>query len=165
MEEENSENYLGDEDHLLKIRDKGVAMEEDGLPKSTSPSKQNPSQALVSDVVTSLKKMLFVLGSVVVVFIALRNSLTLHLQNFWGASGNFWQQQWDNMMSLFGNDPYNLMVYGSLIVSYLVYWGIGILYIFHIFYDHLFAFIILKCLVSFSFQYVNRIHNKFLLTY
>ncbi|ROT78406.1 fatty acid hydroxylase domain-containing protein 2 isoform X3 [Penaeus vannamei] len=88
---------------------------------------RKPSPA-AADLVSTLKKALFIIGSTTIVFVALRNSLTYHLQHFWGASGDFWQHQWDKILQTFGDDPYFLMVYGSTIVSYFVYWSIGILY-------------------------------------
>ncbi|MCL4117038.1 UNVERIFIED_CONTAM: hypothetical protein GTU68_062064 [Idotea baltica] len=77
-----------------------------------------------------IKKTLFIVGSSALVFAALSNTLTYHLQRFWGASGNFWQYQWDFILRTFGNDSFNLFVYGSFIIGYIVYWGIGSLYTF-----------------------------------
>lgn len=113
-----TECYLGDDELLMRRSSKRPA-------KTSSAS----CPVLASEVFNSLKKTLFVLGSCIIVFIAVRNSLTLHLQNFWGASGNFWQLQWDRLLYAFGDDHYNLVVYGSILVSYLVYWGVGIFYI------------------------------------
>ncbi|KAA0202608.1 hypothetical protein HAZT_HAZT007731, partial [Hyalella azteca] len=45
-----------------------------------------------------------------------------HLQNFWGASGNFWQHQWDRLLNAFGDDLFNLMVYGGGGGSLLTTW-------------------------------------------
>ncbi|XP_071516828.1 fatty acid hydroxylase domain-containing protein 2-like [Panulirus ornatus] len=81
-----------------------------------------------ADLWSSLKKALFIIGSTTIVFVALRNSLTYHLQHFWGASGNFWQHQWDKILYTFGDDPYFLMVYGTIVVSYIVHWSFGIIY-------------------------------------
>lgn len=36
-----------------------------------------------------------------------------HLQRFWGASGDFWQAQWDKILDRFGDDPVTLWVYGK----------------------------------------------------
>ncbi|XP_076048659.1 fatty acid hydroxylase domain-containing protein 2-like [Oratosquilla oratoria] len=81
------------------------------------------------DIWSSLKKTLFVVGSTSIILVALRNSLTFHLQQFWGASGNFWQHQWDKILDTFGDDAYNLMVYGTTILSYIIYWAFGMLYV------------------------------------
>ncbi|XP_076048664.1 fatty acid hydroxylase domain-containing protein 2-like [Oratosquilla oratoria] len=79
---------------------------------------------------SSLKKTLFVVGSTLVVLVALRNSITFHLQQFWGASGNFWQHQWDQLLDKYGDDPFNLLVYGTTIVTYIVFWTVASIYIF-----------------------------------
>jgi len=41
-----------------------------------------------------------------------------HLQRFWGASGDFWQAQWDKILDKFGDDPVTLWVYGKFKKSY-----------------------------------------------
>lgn len=41
-----------------------------------------------------------------------------HLQRFWGASGDFWQAQWDKILDKFGDDPVTLWVYGKLKKKY-----------------------------------------------
>ncbi|KAG7165569.1 Fatty acid hydroxylase domain-containing protein 2-like 2 [Homarus americanus] len=88
---------------------------------------RQPSHS-AADLWSTLKKALFILGSTTIIFVALRNSLTYHLQHFWGASGNFWQHQWDKILYTFGDDSFSLMVYGSTIVSYIVYWTVGTIY-------------------------------------
>ncbi|XP_018026937.1 fatty acid hydroxylase domain-containing protein 2 [Hyalella azteca] len=110
--------------------DDGVVKTKQAKKRQKSPQKAMRVQELCSDVLVTLKKILYVLGPCVVVFVAVRNSLTLHLQNFWGASGNFWQHQWDRLLNAFGDDLFNLMVYGTIIVSYVVYWVFGLFYVF-----------------------------------
>lgn len=51
-----------------------------------------------------------------------------HLQRFWGASGDFWQSQWDNFLDITGEDPFNLWVIGSTIFTMFVYWFFGGIY-------------------------------------
>ncbi|KYN07415.1 Uncharacterized protein C5orf4 like protein, partial [Cyphomyrmex costatus] len=53
----------------------------------------------------------------------------MHLQRFWGASGDFWQAQWDKILDKFGDDPVTLWVYGSLVLTIAVYWIVGGIYI------------------------------------
>ncbi|KAL0120260.1 hypothetical protein PUN28_008135 [Cardiocondyla obscurior] len=77
---------------------------------------------------SSLRSVLFVIGTVVVGFAAFCNSLTWHLQRFWGASGDFWQAQWDKILDKFGDDPVTLWVYGSLMLTFAVYWIVGGIY-------------------------------------
>jgi len=37
-----------------------------------------------------------------------------------------WSQlQWNKVLDLFGNDAFNVRVYGSFIVSMAIYWGMG----------------------------------------
>lgn len=38
-----------------------------------------------------------------------------HLQRFWGASGDFWQAQWDRLLDVIGEDPFTLWAYGRYI--------------------------------------------------
>lgn len=66
-----------------------------------------------SKLLDSLKKAAFVIGTALVVFVAARNSITWHLEQFWGASGDFWQTQWAKIHNLFGGDPFNLAIYGK----------------------------------------------------
>lgn len=89
---------------------------------------RRPASPAPADLWSTLKKALFIIGSTTIVFVALRNSLTYHLQHFWGASGDFWQHQWDKILSTFGDDPFTLMVYGTTIVSYVIYWLVGLIY-------------------------------------
>ncbi|CAD7090538.1 unnamed protein product [Hermetia illucens] len=53
-----------------------------------------------------------------------------HLQRFWGASGDFWQSQWDKFLDITGEDPHFLWVVGSTIFTILVYWIFGGIYTF-----------------------------------
>lgn len=39
-------------------------------------------------------------------------SFIRHLQRFWGASGDFWQAQWDKILDKLGDDPVTLWVHG-----------------------------------------------------
>ncbi|XP_064113004.1 fatty acid hydroxylase domain-containing protein 2-like isoform X1 [Macrobrachium nipponense] len=79
---------------------------------------------------STVKKALVILTSLLVVLLALRNTITYHLQHFWGASGNFWQLQWDKFRTLFGNDDCNVLVYGGTLATYAVYWIAGSVYTF-----------------------------------
>lgn len=77
---------------------------------------------------SSLRSVLFVVSSALIGFAAARNSLTWHLQKFWGASGDFWQAQWDKILDTFGEDPFYLWIYGSTFLTMLVYWVFGGIY-------------------------------------
>ncbi|XP_068220269.1 fatty acid hydroxylase domain-containing protein 2-like [Palaemon carinicauda] len=79
---------------------------------------------------STAKKAFVLLTSLLVVLLALRNTITYHLQHFWGASGNFWQLHWDKFTAFFGNDDFNILVYGGTLATYTVYWVSGAVYTF-----------------------------------
>ncbi|XP_063914058.1 fatty acid hydroxylase domain-containing protein 2 isoform X2 [Zophobas morio] len=83
---------------------------------------QNPS------IWSSLRSVLIVISSALICFAAARNSITWHCQRFWGASGDFWQAQWDKFLDIIGEDSFNLWVYGSTILTLGVYWLFGGIY-------------------------------------
>ncbi|XP_041357077.1 fatty acid hydroxylase domain-containing protein 2-like [Gigantopelta aegis] len=82
---------------------------------------------VTSQLFDSFKKALVVVGSALLVFIAARNSITWHAQRFWGASGSFWQAQWENIYALFGKDDMAIGIWGTFIVTNLVFWLFNIL--------------------------------------
>lgn len=75
----------------------------------------------------SVKKAAFVLGSGLLVFAAFRNSVTWHLQKFWGASGDFWQAQWGKLHYLFGGNELALFCFGTLLIPTIVFWAFNII--------------------------------------
>ncbi|XP_031353393.1 fatty acid hydroxylase domain-containing protein 2-like isoform X1 [Photinus pyralis] len=79
-------------------------------------------------ILSSLRSILIVISTALIVFAAARNTITWHCQKFWGASGDFWQAQWDKLLDMIGEDPVILWVYGSLIVTMIVYWLFGAIY-------------------------------------
>ncbi|XP_065342982.1 fatty acid hydroxylase domain-containing protein 2-like [Cloeon dipterum] len=79
---------------------------------------------------SSLGSALVLLASIVVVFAAFRNSLTWHLQRFWGASGDFWQSNWEWALDSYGQDEEKFYVFGLTLLTMTVFWGIGSIYIF-----------------------------------
>ncbi|XP_076352526.1 fatty acid hydroxylase domain-containing protein 2-like isoform X2 [Tachypleus tridentatus] len=85
-------------------------------------------QSRKAQLVSSVKSGLFILGTALVVFVAFRNTLTWYLQCFWGASGYFWQSQWEKIDQYFDNDEYNMNIWGTFYVNIGIYWGIGGLY-------------------------------------
>jgi len=42
------------------------------------------------------------------------------LQRFWGASGDYWQSNWEYVYDLFGGDEMSLALWGMLIIT--VHW-------------------------------------------
>jgi sterol desaturase/sphingolipid hydroxylase (fatty acid hydroxylase superfamily) len=79
-------------------------------------------------ILSSLRSVLIVISSALICFAAARNSITWHCQRFWGASGDFWQAQWDKFLDTVGEDPFNLWVYGTTVLSLGVYWLFGGIY-------------------------------------
>merc|ERR1711962_315931 len=131
----------------VKVEDMGVKAKEtvyDGdvgpfnkFQEFNTPQEFEPSQKedvkkrnTESQILGSIKKTLFVLGSAIIVLVAVRNSLVLQVQNIWGASGSFWQAQWDRILEYFDHDEFKVFFYGTMIVQYCMYWGVGIFYIF-----------------------------------
>ncbi|XP_055371188.1 fatty acid hydroxylase domain-containing protein 2 [Condylostylus longicornis] len=79
---------------------------------------------------SSFLTFIFVLFTFMVGFVTFRNTLTWYLQRFWGASGDFWQAQWDKFIDIAGEDQYLLWVVGTNIFTFIVYWFFGFLYTF-----------------------------------
>ncbi|ESO83846.1 hypothetical protein LOTGIDRAFT_222286 [Lottia gigantea] len=74
------------------------------------------------ELVDSIKKVLFILSTCLLVFVAARNSITWHLQRFWGASGDFWQRQWENVYVLFGSSDALVCIVGTFIITTGIFW-------------------------------------------
>ncbi|XP_053318941.1 fatty acid hydroxylase domain-containing protein 2 [Spea bombifrons] len=70
----------------------------------------------------SVKKTAFVLGTGLLTFVAFRNTLTWHLQRFWGASGDFWQSQWERLYSYYNGNELALFCLGSMVIPSLSFW-------------------------------------------
>ncbi|XP_047111439.1 fatty acid hydroxylase domain-containing protein 2 isoform X1 [Schistocerca piceifrons] len=77
---------------------------------------------------SSLRSVLFVISSALIGFAAFRNTLTWHLQRFWGASGDFWQSLWDRLLDVTGENPATFWVYGTTALTIVVYWTFGGIY-------------------------------------
>jgi len=95
-----------------------------------SESRPEPApEGAVRSLLGSLKSSLVVVGSALIALAALRNSLTQHVRQLWGDSGELWQALWDRVYDLFGGNQYSMFVYGSLALSVLMYWAVGAVYI------------------------------------
>ncbi|KAH8368467.1 hypothetical protein KR084_012035 [Drosophila pseudotakahashii] len=102
----------------------------DQVSSSCSPL-QNWDDTRTADVwLSSLHSVIFIITCALAAFILFRNVLTWHLQSFWGASGDFWQSQWDKFIDSFGDEPMVLWVFGTTIFTMIVYWTVGTLYTF-----------------------------------
>ncbi|CAG5124178.1 unnamed protein product [Candidula unifasciata] len=77
----------------------------------------------------SIKQTLFIIGTGLVIFLCLRNSLIWHMQQFWGASGDFWQRQWENMFAFFGHSEILLFIFGSFIYTTVIFWSANFVFI------------------------------------
>jgi len=99
----------------------------------TAPATRRRPEAVpegtVRSLLGSLQSSLVVIGSVLVAFAALRNSLTYHFQQFWGASGSLWQSLWDQVYDFFEGDHFRMIIYGTPVVGLGVFWTAGIVYI------------------------------------
>eukprot|EP00090_Calanus_glacialis_P046861 TRINITY_DN9413_c0_g1_i1.p1 TRINITY_DN9413_c0_g1~~TRINITY_DN9413_c0_g1_i1.p1 ORF type:complete len:339 (-),score=79.99 TRINITY_DN9413_c0_g1_i1:68-1084(-) len=73
----------------------------------------------------------FVIGSAALIVICLRNSLTWHVASMWGFAREYvWQNIWDKLLDTVGEDPFNLMFYGTYCVTSIVYWTVGLTYLY-----------------------------------
>lgn len=80
------------------------------------------------NILSSLRSILIVLSSALIIFAAARNSITWHCQHFWGASGDFWQALWDKILDTVGDDPVTLWAFGPFVIVNTVYWTAGTIY-------------------------------------
>lgn len=83
-----------------------------------------------SSILSSLGSVLVVISTALIIFAAARNTITWHCQKFWGASGDFWQAQWDKFLDVAGEDPMFLWVFGSTAITFTFYWIFGGIYTF-----------------------------------
>lgn len=71
----------------------------------------------------SLKKAAFVVGSGLLLLAAFGNSLTWHLQRFWGASGHFWQELWTKLHQRYEGHEASLFFLGTMLMPFVTFWG------------------------------------------
>nr|XP_020491207.1 fatty acid hydroxylase domain-containing protein 2 [Labrus bergylta] len=71
----------------------------------------------------SVKKTVVVIGSGILFLAAFSNSLTWHLQRFWGASGDFWQNLWTKLFVMFEGHDATLFYLGTMLLPTLAFWG------------------------------------------
>ncbi|XP_022079657.1 fatty acid hydroxylase domain-containing protein 2-like [Acanthaster planci] len=91
---------------------------------------KTPQAELMSQWADTIKKVIFIVGGAVIVFAAACNSLTWHLQSFWGASGDFWNRQWMKVYHLFGGNLFMLEVVGTQMVTFVFYWLFNAFFLF-----------------------------------
>jgi methylsterol monooxygenase len=93
-------------------------------------AEKHEQQQQQPSLLTWAKHSILLLTTIVVVIAAFGNSLTWHMQRFWGASGNFWQSLWDRFLFYVGDDEFTLIVIGTNLWSMLYYWTLGSIYMF-----------------------------------
>ncbi|XP_029028429.1 fatty acid hydroxylase domain-containing protein 2 [Betta splendens] len=71
----------------------------------------------------SVKKAAFVIGSGILFLAAFGNSLTWHLQRFWGASGDFWQNLWTKIYVAFEGHDAALFCFGTMFLPTVSFWA------------------------------------------
>ncbi|XP_023569030.1 fatty acid hydroxylase domain-containing protein 2 isoform X1 [Octodon degus] len=71
----------------------------------------------------SMRRIAFILGSGLLLSVALWNSVMWHLQRFWGASGHFWQAQWERLLWNFEGKEWILFITGAALVPGLLFWA------------------------------------------
>ncbi|CAN9501152.1 unnamed protein product [Ophioblennius macclurei] len=71
----------------------------------------------------SVKKAAFVIGSGILFLAAFGNSLTWHLQRFWGASGDFWQNLWTKLYVAFEGHEEALFYLGTMLAPFVAFWA------------------------------------------
>ncbi|KAL3880303.1 hypothetical protein ACJMK2_032551 [Sinanodonta woodiana] len=92
----------------------------------------SPARRRAIQLVDSIKKGLFVIGTALLIFVCARNSIHWHIQNFWGASGNFWQKCWQGIhVNVFGENDLLIGVVGTLVVTIGTFWlaNIGLVFL------------------------------------
>jgi len=83
-----------------------------------------------NSLLASVGTVCMILTSLGIILVALRNTITLHMENFWGASADFWQQRWDSMLHFADNDQFIVLVLGMYCLSYFTYWLGSAFYLF-----------------------------------
>lgn len=99
-----------------------------GPMQKPKPTEQKPNR--LSQSLDSLKKFAFVVGGALIIFLAIRNSLTWHLQQFWGASGDFWNRQWVKIHDLYGGDEFLMGVVGTNLTLFSAFWFLNAFFLF-----------------------------------
>lgn len=75
----------------------------------------------------SMRRTAFILGSGLLLLVAFWNSVTWHLQRFWGASGHFWQTEWERLLDAFEGREWVLYLTGAVLVPALLFWAFNAL--------------------------------------
>jgi sterol desaturase/sphingolipid hydroxylase (fatty acid hydroxylase superfamily) len=84
--------------------------------------KPEPWRVDLSSVWDFLVITIAVTGTALIIFAAARNTITWHLERFWGASGDFWQSNWEKIYDWFEGDAFNMGVWGTFCTSFASFW-------------------------------------------
>ncbi|XP_052281980.1 fatty acid hydroxylase domain-containing protein 2-like isoform X2 [Dreissena polymorpha] len=77
----------------------------------------------IDRLIDSFRKWLYIMGSCLFILLAARNSFHWHIHNLWGATGSFWQNNWDCIYEKWGRD--NEIIFGCIgtfLVTTCVFW-------------------------------------------
>ncbi|XP_044728947.1 fatty acid hydroxylase domain-containing protein 2 isoform X2 [Chrysoperla carnea] len=128
-DEQSSSSSSGELTPIHKQQNKNENLNEEfELDEPGNGNSTNENDRVNPTLLSSLHSVLFVISSALIAFTAARNTITWHMQRFWGASGDFWQSQWDRILDTIGEDPVTLWVFGSTILTITVYWLFGGIY-------------------------------------
>ena len=82
----------------------------------------------LGSVYTSCKKAIFIIGTLLITLVAIRNSITHVIEQVWGASHNFWSNLWSvSHWGCMGNDFLILSV-GTFLALDITFWCVGSLF-------------------------------------
>jgi len=81
-----------------------------------------PSSADAGSLCQSISKGIFVLTPALIIIMALRNSLQWHIERVWQASDDFWTSAWGKICDLFQDNHFLMHVFGSFVISSIVFW-------------------------------------------
>ncbi|XP_013413815.1 fatty acid hydroxylase domain-containing protein 2-like [Lingula anatina] len=91
-------------------------------------TESSPPQKAVR-LVDSVRKAAWIIGSALITFAAFRNSVTWHLQQVWGASGDFWQRQWEKIYNFCDGNEFVIGVIGANLLALVVFWTFNALFL------------------------------------
>jgi len=94
------------------------------LPDWAQPKlKTDRSDETKSQLLGALKKLVFIVGTALLAFASVRNSLVWHFESFWGASKTFYQDLWKFIFyDIFGGNLFVISTFGNHIALATWFW-------------------------------------------
>jgi len=94
------------------------------LPDWAKPKpKGNPPSAVKGDLYAAAKKTVLVIGTALLFFASIRNSITWKFEQFWGGSKTFYQDVWTYIYKdLFRENDFILSTFGIHVFLYVYFW-------------------------------------------